>query len=120
MKKVLVFLALALIANCSFSQTFLAEDAAKHIGDSLTICGKIYGGKFLETSNSAPTFLNMGAAYPNHLLTIFIPLSIRTELGYAPEILLKDKTVCITGKVILYKEKPEIIVYNKAQVEVAK
>jgi hypothetical protein len=43
---------------------------------------------------------------------------VRMKLGYAPEQQLKDKNVCVLGKVVLYKDKPEIIVYSISQLEV--
>ncbi len=101
-----------------FAQTFSAEQAAKKVGDSIKVCDKIYGGRFFETSNGSPTLLNMGAAYPASPITIMIPGDVRAKMGYAPELQLKDKNVCVLGKVILFKEKPEIIVYNISQIQV--
>lgn len=100
------------------AQTFSAEQASKKVGDSIKVCDKIYGGRFFETSNGSPTLLNMGAAYPASPLTVMIPGEVRIKLGYAPEQQLKDKNVCVLGKVILFKEKPEIIVYNVSQIKV--
>jgi len=79
---------------------------------------KVYGGRFFETSNGSPTLLNMGAVYPASPITIMIPGDVRAKMGYAPELQLKDKNVCVLGKVILFKEKPEIIVYNISQIQV--
>ncbi|MFC4262966.1 hypothetical protein ACFOWM_08765 [Ferruginibacter yonginensis] len=110
-----------LVVFCNYfatAQTIKADEAAQHIGDSTKVCGKIFGGRFFETSNSSPTLLNMGAAFPNHPLTIMIPLSVRKEMGYAPELQLKDKNVCVTGKIVLFKEKPEIVLYNTKQLKV--
>jgi hypothetical protein len=120
MKKILFFALIAICSKFSFGQTFTPEEATKHIGDSIKVCGKIFGGRFFETSNNAPTLLNMGAAYPASPLTIMIPGVVRVKMGYAPEIELRDKNVCVTGKVILFKEKAEIIIYNTAQLEVTK
>ena len=49
-----------------------------------------------------------------------IPKEIRIKMGNAPEIELKDKNVCVTGKIILYKEKPEIIISDAAQLTIEK
>ncbi len=105
-------------ASFAFAQTYTPDEAAKKIGDSIKVCGKIYGGRFFETSNGSPTLLNMGAAYPASPLTIMIPGDVRMKLGYAPEQQLKDKNVCVLGKVILFKDKPEIIVYSISQLQV--
>lgn len=94
------------------------EDISKHVGDSVTVCTKIYGGIFLEHSNGTPTFLNAGGTYPNAPLTVVIWADARKEFKTIPEVFYKDKNVCITGKIILYKEKPEIVVFNEKQLVV--
>ncbi len=120
MKKIIFIIAIFLACKGSFAQTFTPEEATKHIGDSIKVCGKIFGGRFFETSNNSPTLLNMGAAFSASPLTIMIPGNVRVKMGYAPEIELRDKNVCVTGTVILFKGKTEIIVYNLAQLEVVK
>ena len=120
MKKVLFLITLCFLSAIGFSQTLSPEDAAKRVGDSITVCGKIFGGRYFETSKGSPTLLNMGAAYPSSPLTIMIPGDVRSKLGYIPEAELKDKNICVRGRVILFKEKPEIIVYDISQMEVQK
>jgi len=46
--------------------TIKAEDAAKHIGETVKICSKVYGAKDF----SSMVLVNMGAAYPDQLFTI--------------------------------------------------
>jgi hypothetical protein len=120
MKKVLIVTVVSLFSAMGFSQTLTPEEAGKHVGDNVKICGKIFGGRFLETSNGAPTLLNMGATYPKNPFTIWVAGTVRAKMGYAPEITLKDKDVCVTGTVTLYKEKPEIRVTEISQLEVIK
>jgi hypothetical protein len=120
MKKFLIFSLISLSSAIGFSQTLTPEEAGKHVGDSVKVCGKIFGGRFLETSNGAPTLLNMGAAYPKNPFTIWVAGTVRAKMGYAPEITLKDKDVCVKGTVTLYKEKPEIRVNEISQIEVLK
>lgn len=116
MKKIFTFLLFSFSCYFISAQTFSAGQAAKKVGDSIKICDKIYGGRFFETSKGSPTLLNMGAAYPASPLTIMIPGEVRIKMGYAPELQLKDKNVCVMGRVILFKEKPEIIIYNISQI----
>jgi hypothetical protein len=120
MKKILFILGISFISLSGFSQVISPEDASKHIGDSVQICGKIFGGRFFETSSNAPTLLNMGAAFPASPLTIMIPGSVRAKLGYAPEQELRDKNICVWGKVVLFKDKPEIIIYDVKQLSITK
>ena len=117
MKNIFTFLLLIPFYQSSFAQTFTAEQAAKKVGDSITVCDKIYGGRFFETSKGSPTLLNMGAAYPASPLTIMIPGEVRIKMGGAPEQEMKDKNVCVVGRVILFKEKPEIVVYDISQIK---
>jgi len=98
-------------------QNINLKDVSKHVGDSVTVCGKIFSGKFLDKSNNQPTFLNMGAEYPNQILTIVIWGSTRKLFSYKPEEKLKNKSVCITGKIEVFKNKPEIVVHSVSQVK---
>ena len=118
MKKTFTLIYLLAVGYYSSAQTLSAEEASKRVGDSIKVCGKIFGGRFFETSVGCPTLLNMGAAFPASPLTIMIPGDVRMKLGYAPEQQLKDKNVCVLGKVILFKDKPEIVVYNISQLQV--
>ena len=116
MKKFITILLFTFSYYFISAQTFSAEQAAKKVGDSIKVCDKIYGGRFFETSIGSPTLLNMGAAYPASPITIMIPGKVRIKMGGAPEQQLKDKNVCVVGRVILFKEKPEIIVYEISQI----
>ena len=96
-------------------QEIKIEDLSKHVGDSVTVCTKIYGGVFLDRSSGTPTLLNAGDKYPNAPLTVVIWPDAREKFKEKPEVFYKDKDVCITGKVSLYKDKPQIVVYNEKQ-----
>lgn len=85
--------------------------------DSLvTICDKVFSGKYFEKSDI--TLLNMGAAYPNQTLSIVIKGADRNKFKIAPELAFANKTVCVSGKQILYKGKKEIIVTDTSQVRI--
>ena len=99
-------------------QKITPEEVSKHIGDSVTICGKISGGKFLDAAMNQPTFLNMGGAYPNQLLTVVIWRNTRKSFAYKPEEKLKGKMVCVSGRVELFKDKPQIVVQQATQIQV--
>ena len=118
MKKQLLVLAafFFFFSICQAQQEIKMEDLSKHVGDSVTVCTKIYGGIFLDRSKGTPTLLNAGASFPNSPLTIVIGPEARKTFKEAPEVFYKEKNVCITGKVILYKEKPEIVVYDENQI----
>lgn len=118
MKKYLLLLAFLALATFNASaQSITPQDAAQHIGEKLTICGKIYGGRFFEKNEK--TLLNMGAAYPNHTLTIVIEGADRKKFSMKPEEFYTNKEVCITGEIRDFKGKPEVQVTEITQIVVS-
>lgn len=91
------------------------NEVSQHIGDSVTVCGKVSDIRYFENSKNKPTFLNIGAKYPNQQLTLVIWESVRALYNGKVEDLF-DKEICITGRIILYKEKPEIIIEKPEQI----
>ncbi len=118
MKKIIFLLAVSLLSVTGFSQLVIkAEDAIKHVGEKVTVCGKIYGGKFIETAKKQPTLLNMGDKYPNQHLTIVIWGDLRSKLSYKPEERYADQQVCVTGTIVLFKEKAQIEISEEGQLK---
>jgi hypothetical protein len=87
-------------------------------GKLVKICSKVYGSKFLESSKNQPTFLNIGAEYPNSPLTVLIWGSSRINFQNKPEDHYNSKNVCITGVVVIYNNKPEIIISKESEIEI--
>jgi micrococcal nuclease len=118
MKKLCIALFISFASATAFAQTTIAvKDASKHIGETVTICDKIYGGKFL--SGAGLTLIDMGGAHPNEVLTLLIKGDDRKKFKDAPEETFKDKAVCVTGTLVDYKGKPEIIITDPAQIKLA-
>src|SRR5256885_8573950 len=92
------------------------EDVRNHVGDSVKLMAKIYGGKYLETTINTPTFLNVGGNYPDAPLTLVIWGDVRSQFKNAPETFYTGKEEWITGKIELYKNKPQIVIYNANQI----
>jgi hypothetical protein len=117
MRKTLTAICILFISIVSHGQQEIKMDELnKHIGDSITVCTKIYGGIFLDRSKDTPTLLNAGDKYPNAPLTIVIGPETRQKFKEKPEVFYKDKEVCITGKISLYKDKPQIVLYSEKQI----
>jgi hypothetical protein len=78
-----------------------------HIGDEVTVSGKVYGFKDLGSL----VLLNVGAAYPNQPLTVVLR-------GKAKELATKvdGKQITITGKISEYKGKPQIEVSDSEMI----
>ncbi|MEP6845001.1 MAG: hypothetical protein ABI861_03330 [Panacibacter sp.] len=98
-------------------QKITLAEINKHIGDTVTVCGKIFGGKFLDAAKNQPTFLNMGAQYPGQLLTVVIWGSTRKLFVYKPEDHFRGKNICVTGKIEVFKDKPQITVQQITQLK---
>jgi len=69
------------------------------------------------TSKKGNTFLNIGAAYPNQTFTGWIPPA--SPVSKSPILLgIEGKHVKITGRIEIYKEKPEIRINAVEQIQV--
>ena len=109
--------------NPSILATPLSKDTIKitdaeakdHIGEMAVICGKVYTTKFFDGKGKKPTFLNLGASYPNQSLTVVIFEKDRLKFQYEPDTYLLDKNICVTGRIKLYKEKVEVIISEPDQ-----
>lgn len=92
------------------------EKAIKHVGETITVCGKVYDVYFNSKAKGQPTFLNFGAPHPNEVFSVVIWNTDRIQFSFIPEE-LKGKKICVTGVVKLYKDGPEIIVTEESQIE---
>jgi hypothetical protein len=106
----LTSMALALCA-AEPAPVYTTTEAAAHIGDTATVCGKVAG-----THRSGPgnSFINLDGAYPKAPFTAFIPAS-SSSIGVDLRS-LEGKTICVSGKIALYGGKPEIVVTSKDQI----
>jgi DNA/RNA endonuclease YhcR with UshA esterase domain len=89
------------------------QDAAKHVGDTCTITGTVDG---VHQSGKGNIFLNMGGKYPNQEFTAWIPSSSAAQFPNPQQ--YEGRTVSVSGKITLYKGKPEIIVNSPSQISV--
>jgi DNA/RNA endonuclease YhcR with UshA esterase domain len=117
MKHLLIFISIiAFLGIKASAQTAIAaKDAAKHIGETVTICDKVYSTKLLSGSNM--TFLDLGGYHPNQELTLVIKGDDRRKFKGAPEDDYKGRNVCVTGVLVDFKGKPEIILTDPAQIK---
>lgn len=95
-----------------------AAEAPLFISDTVTVIGKIFTGKYFPESDNQPTLLNMGAAFPDQPLTIVIESKDRKYFVDQPEVVYLNKTVSVTGQIVLFKNKPQIIIRNSGQIKI--
>jgi micrococcal nuclease len=120
LRSLLSFVFVLSIAAAVGQSSIPAKDAAKHIGEKVTICDKVYGGRYFENGKDQPTLLNMGDAFPNNPFTFVVYGEDRKKFSWKPEEYLVDKEVCVTGEVKDYRGKPQIVVSDTAQVVIKK
>ncbi|MGZ3854109.1 MAG: hypothetical protein ACXVBX_15040 [Flavisolibacter sp.] len=94
------------------------EELKDHIGDSVKVQGIISGVKYLESAKNTPTFISVGAAYPNQLLTIVIWGDVRQNMTLLPSSKDVGNKIVVAGKVELFKDKPQIVIKDPRQLEI--
>jgi hypothetical protein len=94
-----------------------SEEAKNYRGQTVTVCDEVMDARYLESSASQPTWLHMGAIYPNQHLTIFISKEVRATLGIKPKDYYKGKKICVSGRITAYKGKPQIVLLKKEDIQ---
>jgi hypothetical protein len=85
------------------------KDLKGLVGETVTTQGQVYGVKDIGSM----VLVNVGAAYPNQLLTVALKGNAKILATS-----IDNKLISITGTVIDYKGKPEIVVSDSAMVQV--
>ncbi len=98
------------------AKTLTAEQAAEHVGEVATVCGKVASATYASRSRGRPTFLNLDKPYPDHISTIVIWGENRGEFSEAPERVYREKRICVTGEIETYRGKPQIEVEEPGQI----
>jgi len=119
MKKILLINVFTLLFafTASAQKIISASDAARHINETVTICEKVFSTKLITLSNM--TFLDLGGFHPNQMLTVVIKGEDRSKFKDAPDEYFKGRNICVTGTVIDYKGKPEIVVSDPSQIKIS-
>ena len=89
------------------------EDAADHVGEECTVVGQVVMAK----SIGSICFLNFHHDYRTHF-TVVIKRESFDRFPEPPETMYADKHVKVTGKIIEYRGKPEIIVTGPDQIRI--
>ena len=92
-------------------QTSFPADAAKHVGETATVKDRVDG---FHQSGKGNIFLNMGGTYTNQAFTVFIPAASAAQFSQAQQ--YEGRIVAVSGKITLFKGKPEIIVKSPSQI----
>jgi hypothetical protein len=104
---------LASLANAGGPPIVAAEDAADHVGEYVTVVGRVAN---VFTSDNDNTFLNFGAAYPHQVFSATVFERYASDFNDLHD--LKGRRVRITGKIRLYRNKPQIILESPSQLKI--
>ena len=109
-----VFLVHCSIAVAQTATIIPTNEAAAHIGEYATVEGVVAK---VFTSKSGNTFLNIGASYPTQTFTGWIPPA--SPVSKSPILSdIEGRHVKITGRIEMYKGKPETRINAVSQLEV--
>jgi hypothetical protein len=101
----------------AFTQIVTLENIARYDGHKVTICENIQG-TYLSIKAKKTDFLCFGQPYPNETFKVVIFEEALEQFSYNPTEYLKNKRVCITGEVVLYKVRPEMIITDEQQIKI--
>ena len=90
----------------------------QHIGERITVVGKVMSTTYATGSKGKPTFLNIGKPYPNQEFTVLIWDNNRSKFPQSPEKYYEGKTIAVAGLIVAYQGTPQIEVTSPSQIEV--
>jgi micrococcal nuclease len=100
--------------------TATAYNAQDYVGQEITVCGYVAQVSTIESINGQPTYINMGGKYPNHSFTVVIWKKNILSWDGASLQDYQNQLIAVTGEVVLYRGKPQIVAYTPSQIEVIK
>lgn len=112
MRMSIVVLGLVLLAAPAQAQTIAASEAGAHVGQTVTVEGAVSN---VHTTASGTIFIDIGGRYPDNAFTAVVFAKDAGKFPHADG--LEGKTVDVTGKVRLYKGRPEIVLDSAAQLK---
>jgi hypothetical protein len=111
-----------LLGGCAFTafaqDAIRPEQAARHVGQSGMVCGKVEKTRYAENSEGQPTFLHMGGAFPRHTFSARIPQEQRDKFRPSPEE-LEGRDVCVLGTIQRDANRAEIAIRSPGDVKLA-
>lgn len=113
-KLVITSALLALWASAADAASIDPDDAARHVGETATVCGVVASATYAAHSRAQPTFLNLGRPYSNQIFTAVIFGSDRAKFG-EPQATLRGRRICVTSVIRLYRGKPEVILHDPSE-----
>ncbi len=95
---------------------FNTTQAQRYMGmnDEVNICGTAVSTRLSRKGNA---LINLDKQFPNQVFTVFIRKEHLINFSYDPVEVLKDKAICVKGKVISLGGTPAIFIENEKQLD---
>jgi hypothetical protein len=120
MRRVLLCLLVSVLSRPIWAGSQLSPQEAKnHIGETATVCGLVSGTHYAASSRGNPTFINVGAPYPNQPFTILIWGEDLPKFDPQPST-WDGKRVCASGTITAYRGRSEIVAKTAGQINIQK
>jgi hypothetical protein len=105
-------LLILLLAACGSlnAQTISPRETKHYLGQRVTVAGRVE--EFREISGEA--FLDMGGHYPAEPFTVFC--APETKISRKTLATFEGKQIAVTGKIEIYRKRPEIILTSLEQI----
>jgi hypothetical protein len=110
---------LSLWALSAGAVTVTPADAMSQVGHAAKVCGVVASTVYESDSRARPTFVTLiSATQPSASqgLTAVIYGTDRGKFGANPEAVLQGQRICVTGFVSFFRQRPEMILSDPAQV----
>jgi hypothetical protein len=111
--------AIALSLAASGQSKIPAEQASKHYGETITICGTILEDNFIFDTKTKNTLFILGAASQGRQVTVVVPSATSKKVIDKPKNYYANKNVCVTGKVTELNGKPEIVIADENKIRIS-
>ncbi len=106
-------------ASDAGGETIAWSEAQNYVGQTKTVCGTVARANYAAQTTGKPTYLDLGRAYPDPArVSVLIWGESREKFSTPPEIAYKDKPICVTGVIKLYRGLVEIEVKAATQIQI--
>ncbi len=93
------------------------KSSTSNLKNGTTICSLVSEGEGGNVAKDAPLILYMHDSTNNRDIAIVFNEHMRKRMSYEPYSKLVNQTVCITGKITQYNNKPAILINNENQIK---
>ncbi len=98
--------------------TLEAHEAHRFVGERAVVCGTVAATNFASGVGGRPTYLNLGAPFPQQEFDIVIWGRDRHRFQLPPEDFYRGARLCVAGSVIEHDGVPRIEASTPRQIQV--